>query len=646
MRKTLNINEDWKLIKKDLSPLEAAEADGEQVNVPFTWNNIDGQDGGDDYVRAAYMAVKHFPCPTHAENELVYLEFKGVYSIATVYLNGELVTEHDGGYSTFRKDITGLLKEDNLLCVRVDNSKTEKVYPQTADFTFYGGIYRDVNLLIVNENHFDLDCFGGPGIKICPKVDGKDGTVAVTAYVVGKGDAEIRIYDNEGNLVASGKSEESLKVENCHLWDGILDPYLYSAEAVLKDGETELDKVKLNFGFRYFSVDPKKGFFLNGRSYPLRGVCRHQDYRGLGNAITKAEHERDIELIRESGANTIRLAHYQHDDYFYDLCDKYGFVVWAEIPYISRHMPEANENAVQQMTELIHQQHHHASICFWGVSNEITMFHRHKKDMLALHHRLNDLCHKLDPSRLTTLACFAMCSFSNRSAHITDVVSWNLYLGWYVPGKFLNDLWLGMFKMLHPKRPIGLSEYGAECMPNLHSRHPKRGDNSEEFQLEYHRYMLEFFERNPRLWATHVWNMFDFAADARNQGGEPGMNHKGLITFDRKTKKDSFFLYQAYWTKEPMLHICGKRFENRTGGSTKVTVVSNLDGVTLSANGKQIKGKQKGKHVFVFKVKLAKDTAIEARAGELTDTTVLHKVDKPDYNYRMHVKSETQSWQK
>lgn len=455
----------------------------------------------------------------------------------------------------------------------------------------------------------------------------------------------MEILDADGKTVGSGGSGKPIRIAGARLWNGIADPYLYTARAVLSVDGKDVDEVKLNFGFRSFFVDPKKGFFLNGKPYPLRGVCRHQDRKALGNAIGRAEHEQDAALIKEIGANTVRLAHYQHDDYFYDLCDRYGFVVWAEIPYISRHMPEANENAVEQMKELIYQQYHHASICVWGVSNEITMYRKHKKDMLALHKKLNALCHELDPHRLTTLACFAMCSPFNRSAHITDLVSWNLYLGWYVPGKFLNNIWFGFFKAFYPKRCIGMSEYGAECMPNLHSKHPRRGDNSEEYQLDYHRYMLRFFEKRPYLWATHVWNMFDFAADARNQGGEPGMNHKGLVTFDRKIKKDSFYAYKAYWSKDPFVYICGKRFENRTGGKTKITVVSNLDGVTLTCNGKKVKGKREDLHTFTFKIKLEAKNVIRAQSGEYFDECVINRVKKPDYNYKMHVKSQTQSWQ-
>ena len=647
MRKVFNINAGWKFIKADIAPDKAESAEGLSVDVPYTWNGKDGQDGGGDYYRGRCLFVKRFTSPEFGADERVYLEFKGVNSSCDVMLNGKQMAHHDGGYSTFRCDVTEELKADNLLLVYVDNSKTEKVYPQTADFTFYGGIYRDVNIIVVNKNHFDLDFYGAPGIAITPKVEGKNGKVTVDAYITGEGEARVKITDAAGNTVAEGESGKDIAIENVHLWDGIEDPYLYTAEVTLFDESgKEVDKLLRKFGFRTFSIDPKKGFILNGRVYPLRGVCRHQDRPGIGNALTREMHEEDIAIIKEIGANTLRLAHYQHDDYFYDLCDEAGLVVWAEIPYISRHMPEANDNAVSQMKELVYQQYNHACIVMWGVSNEITMYGKHKKNMLAFHKQLNDLVHKLDPTRLTTLAVFAMAGPMNKTAHITDVVAWNLYLGWYVPGFFLNDLWISLFHFLYPNRCLGYSEYGAECMPNLHSRHPRRGDNSEEYQASYHEFMLRCFERHPYMWGTYVWNMFDFAADARNQGGEPGMNHKGLVTFDRKTRKDSFYIYKAYWSKEKFVHIAGKRFVNRTGGTTTVKVYTNCGSVELTANGKKIAGKTKDGRAFIFKVKLEKDLTLRAVSGDCADECVLHKVDKPDPAYKLHVHSETQSWQK
>ena len=616
------------------------------VDLPHTWNARDGQDGGNDYWRGTCIYRTRFAAPQfNTASQQVWIQFDGVNASAHVVLNGSHVCNHDGGYSTFRANITELLRDENELTVEVDNSKNDRVYPQKADFTFYGGIYRDVSLMVVSKNHFTLDYFGGPGIRITPTVQGADASVQVTTWHDGEGEVSIELLDAAGNTVATGKGPDiTLTIFNAHLWNGVKDPYLYSCKARLVVNGTVEDETTTRFGVRSFKVDPKKGFFLNGKSYPLHGVSRHQDRKGLGNAITREMHDEDMALIKEIGANTIRLAHYQHDQYFYDLCDEVGMVVWAEIPYISEHMPNGRENTISQMKELIIQNYNHPCIVCWGVSNEITISTKDKKDMLDNHRQLNDLCHEMDKTRLTTLACYAMCGPFNRSAHITDMVSWNLYLGWYVPGFILNDLWMGFFHLCFPNRPFGYSEYGAEGMPNLHSTHPHRGDHTEEYQAKYHEYMLRCFKRHPWMWATHVWNMFDFAADARDQGGEPGMNHKGLVTFDRKTKKDSFYLYKAWWSDEAFVHICSKRFVERTGSTATVKVYSNQSTVALYVNGNKV-GEQTGEHVFTFKVPLNGELHIQAVAGDRTDESVIRHVDTPNPEYKLHkTKSKSANW--
>ena len=616
------------------------------VDLPHTWNARDGQDGGNDYWRGTCIYRTRFAAPQfNTASQQVWIQFDGVNASAHVVLNGSPVCNHDGGYSTFRANITELLRDENELTVEVDNSKNDRVYPQKADFTFYGGIYRDVSLMVVSKNHFTLDYFGGPGIRITPTVQGADASVQVTTWHDGEGEVSIELLDAAGNTVATGKGPDiTLTIFNAHLWNGVKDPYLYSCKARLVVNGTVEDETTTRFGVRSFKVDPKKGFFLNGKSYPLHGVSRHQDRKGLGNAITREMHDEDMALIKEIGANTIRLAHYQHDQYFYDLCDEVGMVVWAEIPYISEHMPNGRENTISQMKELIIQNYNHPCIVCWGVSNEITISTKDKKDMLDNHRQLNDLCHEMDETRLTTLACYAMCGPFNRSAHITDMVSWNLYLGWYVPGFILNDLWMGFFHLCFPNRPFGYSEYGAEGMPNLHSTHPHRGDHTEEYQAKYHEYMLRCFKRHPWMWATHVWNMFDFAADARDQGGEPGMNHKGLVTFDRKTKKDSFYLYKAWWSDEAFVHICSKRFVERTGSTATVKVYSNQSTVALYVNGNKV-GEQTGEHVFTFKVPLNGELHIQAVAGDRTDESVIRHVDTPNPEYKLHkTKSKSANW--
>ena len=578
MREFIQMNRDWHFTGPDGAKTA--------VDLPHTWNAIDGQDGGNDYWRGTCLYEKDFTKPQFAADERIYLEFRGVNASAKAELNGTVIGTHDGGYSTFRWDITDLLADENHLKVWADNSRNDRVYPQKADFTFYGGIYRDAFLIRVNEKHFDMDHFGGPGIRVTarPAEGYTRGEVRVETYTnCEDGEVTVRILDADGKCVAEGNGTDAqMRIENARMWNGVKDPYLYTAQAVLTVDGKEVDCVETRFGVRDFATDPKTGFYLNGKKYPLHGVSRHQDRKGVGNALTKEMHLEDMDMICEMGVNTVRLAHYQHDQYFYDLCDERGMVVWAEIPYISEHMPSGRENTISQMKELIIQNYNHPSIVCWGVSNEITISTKDNADMLDNHRVLNDLCHEMDKTRFTTLACYAMCGPFNKVAHITDVVSWNLYLGWYVPGFKLNDLWIDFFHKVYPNRCLGYSEYGAEAMTTLHSAKPRRGDQTEEYQALYHEYLLECFAKRPFMWATHVWNMFDFAADARDQGGEPGMNHKGLVTFDRRTKKDSFYLYKAWWNeKDPFVHICSKRFADRAEAKIEIKVYSNQKSVTL-----------------------------------------------------------------
>ena len=638
MRKVIKINEGWNFTdqQKNRTP----------VTIPHTWNAKDGQDGGNDYWRGTNVYDVEFSAPEYGQEEAVYLQFHGVNASAKVLLNGKEVCTHEGGYSTFRADITEYLEAQNKLVVEVDNSVNDRVYPQKADFTFYGGIYRDVELLVVNKAHFDLDFHGGPGIKITPKVNGKDADIHVETWTnTPEGNVEITLLEADGSVIATRTGRDvTLEVKNVHLWDGLDDPYLYTVKATLTVNGEKVDEITSTCGVRYFEFSPKDGFHLNGRPYPLHGVSRHQDRKSVGNAISRENHEQDMELIREVGANTIRLAHYQHDQYFYDLCDKYGMIVWAEIPYISEHLANGDANTRSQMEELIIQNYNHPCIVTWGVSNEITISgRRYKKQMLANHHFLNDLCHKMDPTRLTTLACYAVCLHFHPVAHITDLVGWNLYLGWYVPFLWLNDVWIRFWHLLYPNRCLCYSEYGAEGMPNLHSKKPKRGDNSEEYHNKYHEYMLKCFRRFPYMWAHYYWNMFDFAADARNQGGEPGMNHKGLITFDRKTKKDAFYLYKAYWNKkDKFVYLAGRRYEKRALANQVITVYSNLPEVSLYQNGRLVETK-KGENVFKFNITLEAENKLDVKAGEYTDSCVIYKVDKEPKEYYLK-KGDSSNW--
>ncbi|MBQ7936429.1 MAG: glycoside hydrolase family 2 protein, partial [Clostridia bacterium] len=379
MRQVFNMNAKWAFAKNVAELPTTVPADWYFVNLPHSWNNIDGQDGGADYFRGTCHYVKELDRMDLPKADRYYLEIRGANSSAEVYLNGKKLASHDGGYSTWRVDITDSLEAKNLFAIAVDNAPNDRVYPQMADFTFYGGLYRDVNIVCVSESHFDLEYYGGPGLKITPVMEGKDAKVEIETFVSnGKIGQELKytVCDAKGNTVyetVANDTKVNFVIADAHLWHGRKDPYLYTAKVELMEEGTVLDNVSARFGCRSFEIDPERGFILNGEEYPLRGVSRHQDRWGLGNALLPEHHEEDMDLICEVGATTIRLAHYQHDQYFYDLCDERGLVIWAEIPYSSKHMPNGRENTVSQMKERIIQNYNPPSIVVWGLSNEITM---------------------------------------------------------------------------------------------------------------------------------------------------------------------------------------------------------------------------------------------------------------------------------
>lgn len=649
MRQILNFNTKWAFSKEADSVPERMPERWYWVNLPHTWNAIDGQDGGNDLYRGTAFYAKELEKSELPEADQYYLELCGANSSASVYVNGRKLASHDGGYSTWRVNITDALEAKNLIVIEVDNSVNDTVYPQHADFTFYGGLYRNVNILAVSSSHFDLDYFGGPGIQVTPEVTGTSANVNVEVFVTNKTDAQqIRytIKDAEGNVVAETTCADtavSFTLENVHLWNGRKDPYLYTAEAVLEENGTDLDNVSARFGCRTFRIDPENGFILNGKEYPLRGVSRHQDRWGIGNALLPEHHEEDMDLICELGATTIRLAHYQHDQYFYDLCDERGMVVWAEIPYISTHMPKGGENTISQMKELIVQNYNHPSIVVWGLSNEITMGGESDEDLLENHRILNDLVHEMDKTRLTTIACLSTCSMDDPYIQIPDVVSYNHYFGWYGGNTSMNGPWFDKFHERHPNIPIGCSEYGCEAL-NWHTSNPDQGDYTEEYQAYYHEELIKQLYTRKYLWATHVWNMFDFGADSRNEGGENGQNHKGLITFDRKYKKDSFYAYKAWLSEDPFVHICGKRYVDRVEDVTKVTVYSNQPEVELFANGVSLGKQTSPEHFFYFEVPNSDGTTLTAIAGECKDESFLRKVEVFNEDYRLKEKGAILNW--
>ena len=622
-----------------------------QVALPHTWNALDGQDGGADYWRGIGTYKIELPNPTAGYKQ--YIELQGANHVATVYCNGRELGTHKGGFSTFRYDLTpAMKKEGNELIVTVTNAVSD-IYPQNADFTFYGGLYRDVNFIEVKDAHFDLLMDGTDAVFVTPHNVGK---TRVDLFPVNADGCTVKVElkDAGGNVVGSAETAAAehnhvlIDVKNPHLWNGLADPYCYTCEAFIVDGEEVVDTVTVTYGYRSFHVDPNTGFWLNGKNVPLRGVARHQDRLDKGWAISKADHEEDVALIRELGANTIRLAHYQHDQYFYSLCDKAGFILWAEIPFISQFNPsrEAYNNTISQMTELVAQNYNHPAICFWGISNEI-LIGADREDLRQNLRDLNELAKAMDPSRLTTMAQVSMTPMDSEHNYITDVVSYNHYFGWYGGEVEENGPWLDKFHAMHPDKCLGVSEYGAENILSWHSAEPENHDYTEEYANYYHQEMLKPFAPRPYLWATHQWNCFDFAADARNEGGVQGRNNKGLITYDRKIKKDAFYIYKAWWNPEPMVWVSGGRFVNRAPEERNVIVYTNCDSVTLVVNGVDVATKAAVDHMITFENVALNDgeNTVTAYAGDVKANTItLCAVAEHDYSYDLPDGNQGVNW--
>ena len=637
MREIISLNENWTL------SFPKGDHVTEQVNLPHTWNAVDGNDGNGSYLRTTGVYTRTFEQPKQPrEGGRTYVEVLAAALSATVKINGTVATTHEGGFSIFRADVTDLCHEgENELTIEVSNEDTPSMYPASADFTFYGGLYRGVNLISVPNAHFDLDYYGGPGIMVTP-VPTEDGgaNFTIKSFVTNPADDLTVLYSIEdcfGREVASAvrgsaETEVTIYVPDAQLWS-MDEPNLYTVTATLQRNNEAVDEICANVGVRSFKVTPNEGFSINGVPTPLRGVSRHQDRVFEGNALTPEEHYEDAMLIKELGANTIRLAHYQHSQDFYDACDEIGFAVWAEIPFISvfKKGEGAHTHVMEEMKELIIQNYNHPSIMFWGISNEI-LIGGISQELVDTHHDLEKLCKELDPTRLTTIAHVSHTPVDGPMHHITDLESYNHYFGWYGGKMEQNGPWLDKFHAEHPDICIGISEYGTEGIINWHSNDPQCKDYTEEYQALYHEHLAQVFEDRPWVWATHCWNMFDFGCAARNEGGVAGRNNKGLMTIDRKTKKDSYFVYQAYWSKQPMVHIAGRRHAQRAGETTEIKVYSNQDTVVLYVNGKEV-GQQTAHRVFKFDVALNEGfNTILAVAGDVKDSITLEKVaEEPAY---------------
>lgn len=625
MKKVISFNDGWTFCR---------EGQFSTVDLPHTWNAVDGQTSK-DYYRGKCTYSKLLP----EVNGNVILEINGANTRCEVCINGTKAGAHDNGYAMFRTDLTPYLREGmNCLEVTVDNSPDGLLYPQVADFTFYGGLYRDVFLLTdVPDTRFALLDKSRCGIYITPRADG---TVYIKSAVEGSTDGftkEFEIFDETGKSAAFAsvpacRSAVRLKVENNIMWEGVEQPYLYTLRArIVKNGEV-IDEVNERFGFREYLFDPEMGFFLNGRHIKIKGVSRHQDRLYLGNALTKKEHREDIELIKETGANSVRLAHYQHSDDFYSGCDEAGLLVWAEIPVISKYSRKKQPQARRMLEELIKQNYNHPSIYCWSVENEISM--TPSPALIRGIEELNSIAHRLDPTRPTACAQVSFTANNSRLNRITDILGYNQYFGWYIQTADEINRWLDGFHAENPFIKLCLSEYGAEGITTLHSASPVQGDYTEEYQAKLHETYLEAINSRDWLWGSYVWNMFDFGSAIRSEGGVTGRNNKGLVTIDRKIKKDAFYLYKAYWSAEPFVYITGERYVNRLTGEQEIKVYSNLPCVALSVNGEeQI---LEADRVFRFKaaIKPGKNI-IKAQSGGVSHQISVNGVSTADPSYKL-----------
>lgn len=603
--KTIDLNHDWLFtLEDDLSYSTESIRAGEQITLPHSWNHTDGQGSSEEYHRGRCWYQRKLELTSEMLEKQLFLEIGAAGKIGHVYVNGHLAGSSRCGYAMFRVHLNPYLQTgSNLLSIAVDNRHTPDVYPLMADFTFYGGLYREVKLLVMEDLHFDVEDGGRDGIFLTSeKLSGDTFELQIRGSIMNRlptartGTLRVQLLDRDGRIVLetssqmkmAGRTEFVLRenIADPFRWDGVDDPYLYTVNlSLIVDGKI-YDQRSVEHGFRTIEVSAERGLFLNGRPVKLKGVSRHQDYAGVGNAISREHMEEDMAIIREMGANSIRLAHYQHDDYFYTLCDRYGLLVWAEIPYIS--IPSSTDpdslNAKEQLERLIKQAYNHSSIYCWGVQNEITIGVENELtyDMIR---QLHDLAKQLDRYRLTAQANIYSVENDSIINRLTDLIGYNLYYGWYY-GE-LEDLGkrLDEFHTIRPDTPLILSEYGVDANPKYHTYVPAAKDYTEEYQVKFHQNAIKTMNERPFVLGGYVWNMFDFGSANRDEGGERGKNQKGLVTIDRKIRKDAYYLYKAHWSKEPFVHFAGRRFVNRHKRLNDILIFSNLEHMTVYHNG-------------------------------------------------------------
>lgn len=650
-RENIEINQDWNFRFSH----QVRTNDLRRVDLPHTWNAQDALSGQIDYKRGIGNYTKKLFIPSEWNGKRLFLRFEGANCVSNVFVNGKHIGEHRGGYGAFIFELTDkvVYGKENEILVRVNNGEQLDIMPLVGDFNFYGGIYRPVHLLITNTVCISPLDYASPGVYLiqknvsekqadmCARINLSNATEQAQAATV-----NVAVKDGE-NIVYEIKKEVTIRpqtnmqaeelnftLDNPRLWNGTTDPFMYQAVITLsKDGE-QIDSIEQPLGLRYYTTDADKGFILNGKHLPLHGVCRHQERAEIGNALHLMHHEEDTRIMREMGVNAIRLAHYPQSVQMYDLMDKNGIVSWAEIPFVGPggyadkgfvDQLSFRENGKEQLKELIRQHYNHPSICFWGLFNELKENGDNPVEYIK---ELNTLAHQEEPTRPTTSA-------SNQDGalnFITDHIAWNRYDGWYGATPATLATWLDRTHADHPELKIAISEYGAGAsiyhqQDSLRQTDPGSWWHPENWQTEYHIENWKIIKARPYVWGSFVWNMFDFGAAHRTEGDRPGINDKGLVTHDRKVRKDAFYFYKANWNPAPMVYIAGHRNTKRIMPVTEVQVFSNSKEVTLKVNGKVVnKIQPDGVNVATFKdIQLSKgvnliEATVKVGKSTLTDS--------------------------
>ena len=589
-----------------------------EVEIPHTWNAKDMQVQANSFYEGAAYYKKQYFFPAELKDKRVFLRFEGVGSCAEVFVNGMLATSHKGGYSAFACEISPLLKagEENEIIVKADNKSRPDVIPVNRNlFGVYGGIYRPVWLVVTEPCNISVTDCASPGVYVTQKnVSKKQADVKVKVKLDNGTLQPVpvtlqnTIYDQEGKQVATHSQsfelsaqgeqayESSFTIKKPTLWQGRENPYLYKVVSrLIKDGQV-IDEMVQPLGLRKYEIVAGKGFYLNGEKYPMYGVTRHQDWWGLGSALKNENHDFDLATIMDVGATTVRFAHYQQSDYLYSRCDSLGLIIWAEIPFVNRVTGQEAENCRNQLREMIRQSFNHPSIYVWGLHNEVYQPHQYTKELTQ---SLHDLAKTEDPDRYT-VSVNGYGHMEHPVNLVADIQGINRYFGWYE--KKIQDIkpWVENLEKEYPHQKLMLTEYGADA--NLNHQTEYLGDAlnwtkefyPETFATKTHEYQWSVIAAHPYIIASYLWNTFDFCAPMWVRGGVPARNMKGLVTFDRKIKKDSYFWYKANWSKEPVLYLTQRRNWDREKKETSVTVYSNIGTPKVYLNGKELTGIREG----------------------------------------------------